>query len=70
MFCEHEITAEVLPNLSADDLKDLGIAAVGHRRRLLDAIALLRVGNEPVGVRVSASHKLSDNPLPSVGSSP
>ena len=49
-FCEHEITAAVLPNLSADDLKDLGIAAVGHRRRLLDAIALLRVGNEPVGV--------------------
>ena len=49
-FCEHEITAAVLPNLSADDLKDLGIAAVGHRRRLLDAIALLRTGNEPVSV--------------------
>lgn len=49
-FCEHEITAAVLPNLSADDLKDLGIAPVGHRRRLLDAIALLRAGNEPVSV--------------------
>jgi hypothetical protein len=31
----------VLPGLTADDLKDLGVALVGHRRRLLDAIAAL-----------------------------
>ena len=30
------------PSLTADDLKDLGITAVGHRRQLLDAIAALR----------------------------
>jgi class 3 adenylate cyclase len=31
-----------LPNLTADDLKDLGVSSVGHRRRLLEAIAALR----------------------------
>ena len=41
-FRENEIDEAVLPNLTADDLKDLGIAAVGHRRKLLDAIATLR----------------------------
>ena len=32
----------VLPNLTAEDLKDLGVSALGHRRKLLDAIAALR----------------------------
>jgi class 3 adenylate cyclase len=29
-------------NLTAEDLKELGVAALGHRRKLLDAIAALR----------------------------
>src|SRR6185369_2216122 len=41
-FRENEISEKVLPNLTAQDLKDLGISAVGHRRILLDAIAALR----------------------------
>jgi SAM domain (Sterile alpha motif) len=28
---------------TAEDLKDLGVAIVGHRRKILDAIAALRV---------------------------
>ena len=40
-FRANEIDAGVLPNLTADDLKDLGVILVGHRRRLLDAIAAL-----------------------------
>jgi class 3 adenylate cyclase len=40
-FRENEIDEEVLPGLTADDLKDLGVVLVGHRRRLLDAIAAL-----------------------------
>lgn len=42
-FRENEITEKVLPNLTAEDLKDLGVSVVGHRRTLLDAIAALRV---------------------------
>jgi class 3 adenylate cyclase len=40
-FRDNEIDADLLPNLTADDLKELGVALVGHRRRLLDAIAAL-----------------------------
>ena len=41
-FRDNEIDAAVLPELTADDLKDLGVSLVGHRRRLLAAIAALR----------------------------
>src|SRR6516225_1561386 len=40
-FLANEIDARVLPSLTAEDLKDLGVTLVGHRRRLLDAIAAL-----------------------------
>src|SRR5437016_12784570 len=40
-FRANEIDARVLPSLTAEDLKDLGVTLVGHRRRLLDAIAEL-----------------------------
>jgi hypothetical protein len=40
-FRANEIDASVLPSLTAEDLRGLGITLVGHRRRLLDAIAAL-----------------------------
>jgi class 3 adenylate cyclase len=42
-FRDNEIDETVLPNLTAEDLKDLGIGIVGHRRKILDAIGALRV---------------------------
>src|SRR5215470_10216573 len=41
-FRENAIDNTVLPSLTAEDLKDLGVSIVGHRRKLLDAIAVLR----------------------------
>jgi class 3 adenylate cyclase len=41
-FRENEIDETVLPTLTADDLKDLSVGVVGHRRKLLNAIAALR----------------------------
>jgi class 3 adenylate cyclase/predicted ATPase len=41
-FRENAIDAAILPELTVDDLKDLGVDLVGHRRRLLAAIAALR----------------------------
>ena len=41
-FRENEIDETVLPTVTAEDLKDLGVGIVGHRRKLLDAIAVLR----------------------------
>jgi len=43
-FRANDIDAEVLRRLTAEDLRELGVASVGHRRRLLDAIAALSDG--------------------------
>jgi hypothetical protein len=40
-FEANHIDAEVLQRLTADDLSALGVTSIGHRRRLLDAIAAL-----------------------------
>ena len=42
-FAENAIDAEALVLLSDEDLKELGVAALGHRRKLLAAIAELAV---------------------------
>ena len=45
-FRENDIDAEVLADLTADDLIGVGVTSVGHRRKLLAAIAALRDGTE------------------------
>ena len=40
-FRDNEIDTETLPKLTAQDLIDIGVTAVGHRRKLLEAIAAL-----------------------------
>ncbi len=44
-FRENAIDSAVLPSLTADDLKDLGVVIVGHRRKLLEAIAGLKAAS-------------------------
>jgi class 3 adenylate cyclase/pimeloyl-ACP methyl ester carboxylesterase len=39
VFASNDIDADVLCTLTADDLKELGVASLGHRKRLLAAIA-------------------------------
>ena len=41
-FRENEIDETVLPSLTEEHLKQLGVTALGHRVKLLDAIAALR----------------------------
>src|SRR5271170_3977023 len=40
-FRDNEIDGEVLPKLTGEDLKELGVGALGHRRKILSAIAEL-----------------------------
>jgi class 3 adenylate cyclase len=57
-FDENAINWDVLSELTADDLKDIGVAAVGDRRRLLAAIAALGALNprtEPTPVDAAAA---------------
>jgi class 3 adenylate cyclase/tetratricopeptide (TPR) repeat protein len=46
-FRDNKIDTVVLPQLTADDLKDIGVSAVGDRRRLLAAIAALTDATPP-----------------------
>jgi class 3 adenylate cyclase/tetratricopeptide (TPR) repeat protein len=54
-FLANDVNAELLPKLTADDLRDLGVTSVGHRRQLLDAIATLRLENTAAGDPVQSS---------------
>jgi class 3 adenylate cyclase len=55
-FRDNKIDADVLPRLTVDDLKDIGVSVVGDRRRLLDAIAA-RAGAGPASPTKSAPSK-------------
>jgi len=51
-FRANDVDAEVLPSLTAEDLISIGVTSVGHRRKLLDAIAAL--GTEAPAATVTA----------------
>jgi class 3 adenylate cyclase len=64
-FRENEISERVLPSLTAEDLKELGVSALGHRRILLDAIAALRAdtgGKAPSADAATAPSTASAHP--------
>ena len=46
-FLDNDVDAGILPHLTSTDLVELGVTSVGHRRRLLDAIARLGVEQNP-----------------------
>jgi hypothetical protein len=46
-FRNNAIEPDVLPRLTAEVLKEFGVSLIGHRRKLLNAIAALRLANMP-----------------------
>ena len=52
-FRDNKIDADLLPRLTVDDLKDIGVSVVGDRRRLLDAIALIAGAGRPADLSAS-----------------
>ena len=54
-FRDNKINADLLPRLTNDDLKDIGVSALGDRLQLLDAIAALAGAKVPADVSVSPS---------------
>jgi class 3 adenylate cyclase len=46
-FRDNDVDAEVLPELTAEDLTGLGVASIGHRRKLLAAIGGLGRKEKP-----------------------
>src|SRR4051812_19884681 len=60
-FHENDVDAEVLPTLTAEELKDIGVSSIRHRRRLLEAITALRLQATPgeTPIQVSSSPTLT-----------
>ena len=52
-FRDNDVDDEVLPELTSDDLISIGVTSVGHRRKLLAAIASL--GATPPVATVTAA---------------
>src|SRR5208337_3001298 len=50
-----KINADLLPRLTNDDLKDIGVSVLGDRLQLLDAIVALAGPKAPTDVRASQS---------------
>jgi class 3 adenylate cyclase/tetratricopeptide (TPR) repeat protein len=66
-FRENDIDAAVLARLTADDLIGIGVASVGHRRKLLTAIAELHDGPTPTPLPVPSAPAAASglaSPLP------
>ena len=53
-FRDNGVDLDVLPLLTADDLKEIGVSAVGHRRKILDAVGELMTAR-PAGGRSQGS---------------
>ena len=60
-FRENGVSTEDLRHLTAEDLEGLGVTAIGHRRRLLVAIAKLRDDDAaaPQAISSTADHRAS-----------
>ena len=61
LFREHEIDAEVLPDLTEADVEKIGVP-LGHRKRLMRAIAALSAGEPPPwrGLSTARQNALGD----------
>ena len=59
-FRANEIDEKVLPSLTSEDLREIGVVLIGHRRWLLNAIAAL--GTEPPVVTKSPASRGSPAP--------
>ncbi|MBV9529879.1 MAG: AAA family ATPase, partial [Bradyrhizobium sp.] len=74
-FRDNAVDAVVLPELTAEDLKDLGVSLVGHRRKLLAAIAVLPsdvglANSAPVAMSIAERRQLTVMFCDLVGSTP
>jgi hypothetical protein len=71
LFQDNAIDLEVLPHLTGDDLREMGVVAIGHRRKLLQAIEALRgvsgAERKPVWPLVPTHWACHRNPSPNGG---
>ena len=66
-FSDNDIDRDILPELTADDLVGLGVASIGHRRKLLAAIETLNDSPAASGVAPPASAAATTEPAEAAG---
>src|SRR5215471_11275010 len=64
-FRANDVDGEVLPELTVDDLLSLGMTSIGHRRKLLAAIAALKI-EPPTGAQSAASATSTSTAAPPI----
>jgi class 3 adenylate cyclase len=66
IFRENDIDETVLPSLTHENLKELGVASFGHRVKFLDAIAALRndASSQTPPVMAATARPLAATPTP------
>jgi SAM domain (Sterile alpha motif)/Adenylate and Guanylate cyclase catalytic domain len=68
-FAENDIDFSILPELTDQDLEKIGVRSLGHRRKILRAIAAFASAATVVPPALSASSP-APKPTPAVGASP
>src|SRR3954452_18393408 len=68
-FRENDVDAEMLPTLTGEELKDIGVSSLRHRRRLLEAIAALRSNAMPAEAPAQVSPSAPPDPTGRPGAS-
>ncbi len=63
-FRDNDVDGEVLPELTADDLISIGVTSVGHRRKLLAAIAALGTQPQTVAQPTARASSAPFSPAP------
>ena len=66
-FSDNDIDRDILPELTADDLVGLGVASIGHRRKLLAAIEALNDNPAASAVAPPASAAATTEPADAAG---
>jgi hypothetical protein len=69
-FRANDVDAGVLPRLTSEDLKDIGVTSVGHRRKLLDAITVLQGEANDGGQALPVDHVSAPQQLPPAAAEP
>ncbi len=61
-FADNDINFTILSDLSDQDLKELGVSSLGHRRQLLRAIAELNIQTSPPKLATAAPASVATQP--------
>jgi class 3 adenylate cyclase/pimeloyl-ACP methyl ester carboxylesterase len=63
---DNDVDGEILSKLTADDLKELGVASLGHRKRLLAAIAALEAPSSASDDGSASARAATERPAPAM----